>query len=139
MGRWRHRFGKYADSLSTCKWEGCVFVFLHPETHSQKGAFSGSVWTVGQNDAIHVCFSQKRVFVWTAYKATVFTFISFIFIFTSSYAVNKPTHHPVCAAVCFHNSLLCVGVIHLTVVEDPAGQIVAHRPSADVDEPVGLH
>ena len=66
MGRWRHRFGKYADSPSTRKREGCVFGFLHPETHFQKSAFSGaafsgSVWTVSQNDAIHVRFRKRAL------------------------------------------------------------------------------
>ena len=61
VGRWRHRFGKYADSPSTWKWEGCVFGFLHPETRFQKSAFSGSVWTVGQNDAIPVRFCKRAL------------------------------------------------------------------------------
>ena len=66
VGRWCHHFGKYADSLSTQKQEGCVFWFFHPETRFQKSAFSGaafsgSVWTVGQNDAIHMRF-RKRAF-----------------------------------------------------------------------------
>ena len=44
-------------------------VFFHPETRFQKSVLSGSVWTVGQNDAIRVRFhkkTQKSVFVWTA-------------------------------------------------------------------------
>ena len=66
VGRWRHRFGKYVDSPSTRKREGCVFGFFHPETRFQKSAFSGavfsgSVWTVGQNNEIFVRF-RKRVF-----------------------------------------------------------------------------
>ena len=32
VGWWRHRFGKYADSPSTRKREGCLFGFFHPET-----------------------------------------------------------------------------------------------------------
>ena len=36
--------------------------FFDPETHFQKSAFSGSVCTVGQNDAIHVRFG-KRLFL----------------------------------------------------------------------------
>ena len=74
VGRWRHRFGKYVDSLSTREQEGCVLGFFHPETRFQKSVFlvtvfSGSVWMVGPNDAIHVSFRmkmQKSVFVWTA-------------------------------------------------------------------------
>ena len=45
VGRWRHRFGKYVDSPSTWKWEGCVFGFLHPETRFQKGVFSGAAFS----------------------------------------------------------------------------------------------
>ena len=45
-----------ADSPSTREQEGCVFGFFHPETRFQKSAFSGSMWTVGQNDMIHVRF-----------------------------------------------------------------------------------
>ena len=67
-----HRFGKYVDSPSTREWEGCIFGFFHPETRFQKSvfsivAFSGAVWTVSQNDAIHVLLcmkTQKRL--WTA-------------------------------------------------------------------------
>ena len=59
--RWHHRFGKYADSTSTWEQVGCVFGFFYPETRFQKSAFSGSVWTVGQNDVIHVRF-RKRAF-----------------------------------------------------------------------------
>ena len=39
VGQWRHRFGKYADSPSTWKQEGCVFGFLHPETVFKKVRF----------------------------------------------------------------------------------------------------
>ena len=43
------------------------FGFFHPDTCFQKTAFSGtafsgSMWIVGQNDAIHT-FSQKSIFV----------------------------------------------------------------------------
>ena len=46
--------------------EGCIFRFLHPENCFQKSAFSvaafsGSMWAVGQYDAIRVRF-RKRVF-----------------------------------------------------------------------------
>lgn len=61
-------FGKYADSPSARKREGCVLGFFHAETRFQKRAFSGSVWRVGQNDAQHVRFSQKSVFVWTDFE-----------------------------------------------------------------------
>ena len=40
--------------------EGCFFGFFHPETRFQKGAFSGSMWTVGQNNAIHVRFGKRE-------------------------------------------------------------------------------
>ena len=35
--------------------------FFHPETRFQKSAFTGSMWTIGQN-----VFTQKRVSMWTA-------------------------------------------------------------------------
>ena len=74
VGRWRHRYGKYVDSLSTRKQEGCIFQIFPPWDRFQKSAFSvaafsGLVWMVGQNDAIHVHFrtkTQKSFFVWTA-------------------------------------------------------------------------
>ena len=64
VGRWHHRFGYYADLPSTWKRESCVFRFLHPETRFQKSEFSGtafsqSVWTVGQNNTIRVCFCKR--------------------------------------------------------------------------------
>ena len=79
MGRWRHHFGKYADTSSTREREGCIFGSFHPDTHFQKSAFSvalfsGSMWPVGQNDAIHVRFrmkTQKSIFVWTASKPSL--------------------------------------------------------------------
>ena len=42
VGRWHHHFGKYVDSPSTQKQEGCIVGFLHPETHFQKSEFSGT-------------------------------------------------------------------------------------------------
>ena len=64
VGRWHLRFRKYADWLSTREREGCIFRFFHLETRFQKSAFSGaafsgSVWTVSQNDAKHVRFSNR--------------------------------------------------------------------------------
>lgn len=49
---------------------------------------------------------------------------------------SKPTcNEPACLC----DSLLSAGVVDLTVVEDPAGHVVAHRAATDVYEPVGLH
>lgn len=45
----------------------------------------------------------------------------------------------ICGAGGLCDSLLCAGVVNLAVAEDSAGHVVAHRSSADVDEPVGLH
>ena len=42
MGQRHHRFGKYADFLSTREWEGCIFGFFHLETCFQKSVFSGA-------------------------------------------------------------------------------------------------
>ena len=55
VGQWRHCFGKKQER------EGYILGFFHPETRFQKSAFSGaafsgSVWTVGQNDAIQERF-----------------------------------------------------------------------------------
>ena len=58
-------YGKYADSLSTREHKGSVLGFPPPpETRFQKSAFSGaaftgSMWTVGQNDAKHVYLHRK--------------------------------------------------------------------------------
>ena len=59
VGRWRHRYTKYADSLSTWERKGAVFKFFQPETRFQKSvfrstAFTGAMWRTGQNDAKHV-------------------------------------------------------------------------------------
>ena len=62
---WRHRCRKYADSPSTRRCEGRVFRFFHPETWFQKSAFTGSMWTISQNDAKRV-FTHKSVSMWTA-------------------------------------------------------------------------
>ena len=68
---------------STWKREGCVIGFLHPETRFQKSVFSGavfsgSVWTVGQNDATRA-FSQKSVVVRTRPKLKTSGFIFMAF------------------------------------------------------------
>ena len=56
--------------MASSFWKVCGFAvhmktgglrFLNPETRFQKSVFSGSVRTVGQNDAIHVRF-RKRAF-----------------------------------------------------------------------------
>lgn len=39
----------------------------------------------------------------------------------------------------FVDSLLRVGVVDLTVVEHSARDIVPHRSSTNINEPVGLH
>lgn len=36
VGRWRHRYAKYADSPSTWECKGGVFGFFHPETRFKK-------------------------------------------------------------------------------------------------------
>ena len=56
-------FRKYVDSLSTLKREGSIFEFFHPETRFQKSVFSGAVftgsmWTIVQNDAKNVCLHK---------------------------------------------------------------------------------
>ena len=51
MGRWHHRYAKYADLLSAQEYKGGVFRFFHHETRFQKSVFTGSMWTIGQNDA----------------------------------------------------------------------------------------
>ena len=66
MGQWHHRFVEYADSPSTQEREGCVFESLYPETCFQNSwfsgaAFSGSIWTVSQNDAVHVRFRKRAL------------------------------------------------------------------------------
>ena len=53
-GRWRHRYAKYADSPSTRENKGSVFKCFHPETRSQKSVFTGSMRTIGWNDATRV-------------------------------------------------------------------------------------
>ena len=70
VGRWHHWYGKYADLLSTRERKGSIFGFFHPETRFQKclftgAAFTGSMWTISQNNAKHV-FTQKSTSVWTA-------------------------------------------------------------------------
>ena len=69
VGRWLHRYVKYADSLSTPEFKGSVFKFFYPETWFQKSVFTGtmftgSMWTIDQNDAKHVrLHTQKRFHV----------------------------------------------------------------------------
>ena len=58
-GCWRHRYAKYADSPSTWERKGSVLGFFNPETRFQKSAFTGSMWTIGQNDAKHVRLHTK--------------------------------------------------------------------------------
>ena len=100
VGRWCHCFGKYADSPSTWKWEGCLFGFLHPETRFQKSAFSGaafsgSVWRVGQNDAVCVCF-RKRAFScgWP---------LSFMSMDTPLWRYTVPVCNEICRKLLFKN------------------------------------
>ena len=55
---------KYADSLSTQEHKGSIFGFFHPETRFQKSvfagtAFTGSMWTIGQKGAKHVCLHTE--------------------------------------------------------------------------------
>lgn len=40
---------------------------------------------------------------------------------------------------CLRDLLLCGRIVDLTVVEDPARDIVAYCSSTDIDEPTGLH
>ena len=55
---------KYAFWPSRRTLKGCVSEFIHPGTWFQKtpfscDAFTGFVWTIGQNDAKHLRFNQK--------------------------------------------------------------------------------
>ena len=59
VGRWRHRYAKYADWLSKQECKAGVFEFSHPETRFSKSAFTGtafkgSICMIGQNDVKHV-------------------------------------------------------------------------------------
>ena len=94
---------------SMWKWEGCVFCFFHPETHFQKSAFSvtafsRSMWTVGQKDAIHLRF-HKRVFSSgrpLRHKSLVFSL---------SHAVDAGTHLCACNANASSKSYRSVAVV----------------------------
>ena len=66
VGRWRHQYAKYADSLSKRERKGRVFKVFHPETRFQKSAFigtafTGSTWTTGKNGAKHAFTQKKKV------------------------------------------------------------------------------
>ena len=57
--RWRNEHKEKTKMASARKREGCVFRFFHPVSRFQRSAFSGaaftgSMWTIGQNDAKHV-------------------------------------------------------------------------------------
>ena len=57
VGPWCHGYAEYADSLSTRERKGSIFGFF------QKSAFTGSMWTIGKNNAKHVCYTDKRFLV----------------------------------------------------------------------------
>ena len=66
VGRWCRRFGKYADLLSTRKWESCVFGIFPPwDLFSKKCVFRRCVFRIRVDDRPKWCnicafFAKER-------------------------------------------------------------------------------
>ena len=60
VGRRHYRYTKYADCPNE-NTRGGSLEFFHPETRFQNSAFTGSMWTIGQNNTKHLRL-HTRVF-----------------------------------------------------------------------------